>query len=1060
MTNWKETQIWKKLEDIKSDTASKVRAFLESDFCMDKIEIVLNSASTTPKDFTLHDADHSFRVTERMWEIIPVDTQDILSEYELAFLLLSAYLHDIGMSPEIEKVNNHYICLNTNTKAVLSQSEKQDFQKWLDEQGEQIDLEKDELRDEDKSAELVTYYCRFKHNDWSEDWITKNFKDIEIWRYTNWLKDLVNICKSHHYGFEKLKSEDFNPLRIHGKVIHKRYIAMCLRLADVIEIDPERAPEVLLKHRNIIEGSISHWLKEKFTSIDIINYCISITANPTKAFVHKAIVDIADQIEHETNLCNMLKGEIPLSNIFPSNDLKHEWKVLPSIYRGIKESGNYEFIDGTFKPNSKKLLQLLAGTGLYGKPIIAIREIIQNALDAIKVQIAYKVIEDNLSTKEQVALLEKSFSIELSILKQAEDYWIICKDNGVGMDKEIIMKSFLVGGAAKRHELLELERRCHNVGHKLEVTGQFGIGVLSYFMIADKIIINTKKSHQSGYHESNGWEFEINGLSDFGELRKVDSDTPGTIVKLRIRKELLDQIIDENSIVNLLENTLNRIPCNFRFTPLERSVISYLPGWCKDLNYYKKKIIEQLNISTIPDIKSPEEFISEEKQSIIQTSNTRRIEFIEKISKSVDFISHEGFLKNGNGYFRIHIPVFENEKGDSFAFFFENLNKEKICFQRINEGFLFYPINANPVISWKGIAIKNGLNYNRAFPYKNCFIELDLINDKSFNISVSRLEINYNTQRYEMLQEIQEKIDEIILTNKKRFSNSIYSFFNHRIASYLEYKPQKMFWTFDNGYKEDIVKFEKVKFPLIFDISTEIGNPEDELYNKKDLYRVESLKGCGSDYRSKYFSINKYDYKFDRAVFHNYYNYRISFLITSKFKSNNKYSYIGNSAKFPAQWQKLLCVRGYDEKDIVLNENSTLFKLITQKDFQLAKDFFAGKNELDSDKGNLLIKTKGKALCFMLYLITLNEISYWHGVVKNNQVFVKKLWQRIFGNESDKLYFFHDGISNTQIVEISINSWTIISGTKDIIKHLPIPDEEWRIENKEIKPAPNNVYTK
>src|SRR5690606_37408251 len=316
----------------------------------------------------------------------------------------------------------------------------------------------------------------------------------------------------------------------------------------------ERAPEVLIKHRNIIEGSISHWLKEKFTSVSIENNCIVVTANPTKAFIHKAISDIADQIEHETNLCNTLNGEIPLRNITPSNDLKHEWNILPSIYRGIKETGNYEFIDGTFKPNSKKLLQLLAGTELYGNPILAIREIVQNSLDAIKVQMAYKILEDDIKTEAELQQLETKFNINLNVTLEDKEYWITCQDNGVGMDKEVLKKCFLVGGATKRHELLELERKCKKKGHNLEITGQFGIGVLSYFMIADKMIIKTNKSFQSGNQDGNGWEFEINGLSDFGELRKTELESNGTIVKLRVKKELVSQLQNSGKITALIES--------------------------------------------------------------------------------------------------------------------------------------------------------------------------------------------------------------------------------------------------------------------------------------------------------------------------------------------------------------------------------------------------------------------------------------------------------------------------------------------------------------------------
>lgn len=1046
MTNWKKTQVWQKLAKIKTDESDKVKSFLQASFCMDRIEKILNTGSTSPKDFTLHDADHSFRVAERMWEIIPVNTRKILSEYELAFLLLSAYLHDIGMTPEYQKVNNHYLCLNTKTKNLLTLLEKQAFQKWLDEEGEQIDIEKDVLNNEEKAEELLTFYCRYRHNDWSEEWIRNNFEDKELGNYTNWLNDLVSICRSHHYGFDELKSDKFNPLRIHGKVIHKRYIAMCLRVSDVIEIDPERAPEVLIKHRSIIKGSLSHWLKEKFTSVDVVNNCISITANPTQAFIHKAISDVADQIEQETNLCNTLNGEIPLRNISPSNDLKHEWNILPSIYRGIKEAGNYEFIDGTFKPNSKKLLQLLAGTELYGNPILALREIIQNSLDAIKVQMAYKILEDGFTRPEQFESLKQNYSIELTITKESDEYWITCSDNGVGMDKEILKKCFLVGGATKRHEILELERECQKIGYNLEVTGQFGIGVMSYFMIADKMIIKTKKSIQSGNHEATGWEFEINGLSDFGELRKAQITSNGTTIKLRVKKELVNQIADSKRIINLIRSSLFRIPCNFQFIAFNKKEISILPGWCKDLNFFKNELINKLNKASSPELKTSNEFLSEEKQYVIETSNRRKSEIDSTFERSLDFISQEGKLQNDNGYFRIHIPVFKNKKGDSFAFFFENIIKDEIYLHKINEGFLFYPTTQSPNISWKGIAINVIDYYNQEFPFQNCFIELDLVNEKSFHISVSRLQINYKEQFHFILKQIELKIIELILGNKKRFINSTYSLFNHIIADCLQLKNNNLFWTFDYGYNKDIIKFEKIKFPLIFDISTDIGTPEKELYASKPLYRLESIRSCGSSYGYNYFSLGKYKFKFNRAVFHKYYNFRISFLILNSFAKNEKTITKGYSTEFPPQWNKLFCFRGYHESDIILNENNLYYKFINQTDFLYVKSFINEKKSLNDSDGQKIVNSKSKSFCFILYLISINEKSYWDGVTKNNMVFVKKLWNRMFGNENEILYFFFGGIADSYLTAISIRNWTNITHTTEILKYLPMPDNDWRIE--------------
>ncbi|MBI3259517.1 MAG: ATP-binding protein [Ignavibacteriae bacterium] len=1058
MNNWKETKVWKKLVKIKGDEADRVRGFLVDAICMDRIETILNKAGTSPKDFALHDADHSFRVAERMWEIIPANTKKILSEYELAFLLLSAYLHDIGMTPEYMKVKNHFTYITTNDKTVLSEGEVKEFQNWLDEGNDQFDIETSVIEDTEKAEELITFYCRHKHNDWSEDWIRTNLKDNKLGYYTNYLDDLVNICRSHHDGLDELKQPKFNPQKIHGKIIHKRYIAICLRLADVIEIDPERAPEVLIKHRSIIEGSLSHWLKEKFTSVDIDeNHNICVTANPTRAFIHKAIFDVADQIEQETNLCNTLISEIPLKNISPSNNLKHEWNIHTRVHREIKSTDDYEYIDGTFKPNSEKLLQLLAGTELYGNPLLAIRELIQNSFDAIKVQIAYKVLEEGLTDDKDIEALKKKFNLELSVSKEGDDYWIICKDNGVGMDKEIIKKCFLVGGANKRHELKELERKCNKIGHNIELTGQFGIGVLSYFMIADKLLIQTKKSYLSGNREINGWEFEINGISDFGELRSSSCNSNGTIIKLRIKQELINQIESREAIVTLLTNILSRVPCNFNFIHLNNEIVSYLPGWCKKKEFFTQELVKQFSEQCVHEVKTSQEFLPDEIQAEIKTSEKRKLEIGEFFLESIELLCHEGKLQNNNGYFRIHIPIFKNKAGDSLGFFFEKINNNKITLEKINHGFLYFPEFQHKSISWKGVGLETAIEEGKHFDYNNCFIEIDLTNEKSFHISTSRLNIN-STMKFDLLlDEIKEKIKDMISLHKSRFTESKYSLFNYIISDSFQLATDDIYWTFDLQEK-DTISFEKVKYPLIFDISYGSPNLEYEYYNlsspeyflffNERIYRLCSLLSCGNSYSQRKFEIDINIIKFDKAVFYDDGSFRILFLILDSLSKYINFPFEYRTSNFPPEWKKLFCFRGVDSNEIVLNTNSPYFKYINYENFVYIKNFFKEKKNLHSEEGKSILEDRSKSFCFMLYLISINDKSYWNALTQNHTSFVKGIWTNMFGNEIEILYFFHDDITDTYLTFISINGWVSFSDRDREIgeeRLLPLPEIDWRL---------------
>src|ERR1700730_15119623 len=136
MNDWKGTKLWKRISTLEgTEAAEAVQGLLVT--WMPRIHGVL-AAATGPTKFTLHDADHSFRVAEWMAESIPGEVLKQLCPYELALLLLSAYLHDIGMTPEQGKVDRHWKHLVYGVPTELKQpwlSEKEagELQAWLDE---------------------------------------------------------------------------------------------------------------------------------------------------------------------------------------------------------------------------------------------------------------------------------------------------------------------------------------------------------------------------------------------------------------------------------------------------------------------------------------------------------------------------------------------------------------------------------------------------------------------------------------------------------------------------------------------------------------------------------------------------------------------------------------------------------------------------------------------------------------------------------------------------------------------------------------------------------------
>ena len=90
---------------LKNRSQNEVRAkklIALVDHTLEQAEEILRVASTSPLDFTLHDNHHAFRVAENMTMVLPPKMVEKLSSEEIGLLLLAAYLHDIGMSPERE----------------------------------------------------------------------------------------------------------------------------------------------------------------------------------------------------------------------------------------------------------------------------------------------------------------------------------------------------------------------------------------------------------------------------------------------------------------------------------------------------------------------------------------------------------------------------------------------------------------------------------------------------------------------------------------------------------------------------------------------------------------------------------------------------------------------------------------------------------------------------------------------------------------------------------------------------------------------------------------------
>jgi hypothetical protein len=587
--DWTDCGLWKVLESRLDDHAQGCCTTLRR--IMPTIQTVLAAGGTSPADFTLHDAGHSFRVAQRMEKIVG-ESIETLSDFEISLLILSAYLHDVGMTPELKKVDGHYTYLLTGDRKGLTEDEVNDFQTWLDDGGYQIIPPISDTaplaQRLDLAREVLTYYCRYRHNDWSAVWTRENLQGEPLGNYNGWVEDLILLCQSHHFGGDRLKSQAFEPRWVGtpSVAVNLRFLALALRVADILEFDPERTPDVILRHRDVSPESQIYWWKDKEISLKMSAETIVITARPSSARIHKAIEEMVSAIDTELALCKKISEESPLGAMpgAPS-PLPYKWPWPPVVHADITpREGTYEYIDGAFRPDTKKLLSLLSGTSLYRSPLHAVRELVQNAFDAVGERIAYmRLNQPNPASSTLASQLAEQHRVSLQLETDGGDAYLVCTDNGIGMTKAIICDRVLVSGSGPRHDVRNLDRLCKSAGFQLGRSGQFGIGILSYFMIATKVEIETLRAQEAPDSESAAWHFGTEGVGSFGELRKLRGKPPGTRVRLRLTPEISKDLVEwYGALRSYLKGILVYCPCEFHFgSPLPAcEPLELKPGWC------------------------------------------------------------------------------------------------------------------------------------------------------------------------------------------------------------------------------------------------------------------------------------------------------------------------------------------------------------------------------------------------------------------------------------------------------------------------------------------------
>lgn len=190
------------------------------------------------------------------------------------------------------------------------------------------------------------------------------------------------------------------------------------------------------------------------------------------------------------------------------------------IKRGDKNLSQVETME--FQAEAKQLLELMIHS-VYSEKDVFLRELISNASDALD-----KLRLESLLNKED-EIDTKDLHIFLEIDKEGEKRTLTIKDNGVGMNRDEVVR--LIGTIAKSgtKEFLKTLEESKDKKRSEQLIGQFGVGFYSAFMVADKVELLTKRV---GEEKAVHWSSEGDGTYSISEAEK---ESHGTEITLHLK---------------------------------------------------------------------------------------------------------------------------------------------------------------------------------------------------------------------------------------------------------------------------------------------------------------------------------------------------------------------------------------------------------------------------------------------------------------------------------------------------------------------------------------------
>lgn len=239
-----------------------------------------------------------------------------------------------------------------------------------------------------------------------------------------------------------------------------------------------------------------------------------------------------------------------------------------------------------YQAEMQKVLDILVHS-LYTEREIFLREMISNASDALS-----KIQFTALTANE---ILDKDAELEINVSFDKDNKTLTVEDSGIGMAKEDLIEN--LGRIASSGTLRFLQEAKDANNSPENLIGQFGVGFYSVFIVANRVVVETRSYKES----ESAWQWSSEGTGNYA-IEPIEKSNRGTKITLHLKDDA-DEFCAEYRLESIIKKYSDYVP--FPIKLKEKTVNKVTALWTQSKSELKQEDYNEFYKQISHDFKEP-----------------------------------------------------------------------------------------------------------------------------------------------------------------------------------------------------------------------------------------------------------------------------------------------------------------------------------------------------------------------------------------------------------------------------------------------------------------------